>query len=67
MPSTTPKGAKEGSGVPGDLPEGYALYECPDGWLWIKWADLRKTEVRRDGPFDTKEEARREAWEHAAE
>jgi len=67
MPSTTPKGEKGDSEAPESLPEGYGLYECPDGWLWIKWTDRTKREVRRDGPFDTKDEARREAWEHAAE
>lgn len=62
-----PKGVKAASEVPETLPDGYGLYECPDGWLWIRWKDGRKTTVRRDGPFDTKEEARREAWEDAAE
>jgi hypothetical protein len=50
-----------------ELPKGYGLYLCPDGWIWIKWADPLRRETRRDGPFESKGIARQEAWLDAKE
>lgn len=46
------------------LPPCYALYEQAEGWFWIwKNPDSRMKEVYRDGPFESREDARVDAWE----
>lgn len=53
--------AKAGSEALG-LPEHYGIYFSPEGWLWIRKDPITK-KTRRDGPWDTRTEARTDAWE----